>query len=501
LRQDNEGPSRPELRRGQRPGDVFLRRPRPRRLALHRVLGAPALFSTAYGDVGSSIYYALGVTAMFALGLTPLAFVIAGLLFGALALTYAEGTAAMPEAGGASSFARRSFNDLVSFIAGWALALNYVVTMAISSFAIPHYLAVFVPALGDWPASSIAAVCILAGLATINILGIRESARVNISLAALDLITQAMLVLVGIIFLLSFRTIIDNVHLGEAPEWDQLAVGIAIAMIAFTGIETVSNLSEETRNPSKNVPRAVFSVFVAILVMYTLIPLVALSAMPVFFDAAKGGFTTDLVEKFVDDPVLGIVEHLPGAFEPVFSVWVGILAATILLIATNGGMLGMSRLAYSLGRHRQLPPALSQVHPLRGTPAVAIITFTGFASLLVIPGRLDLLAGVYSFGAMLTFSFAHLSIIALRIKEPTMARPFKIPLNLRLRGREIPIISVIGLIGTASAWTVVAVIRQLTLYLGLAWMFGGLLLYLLYRRSIHESPLKVLVRPPGDWPK
>jgi len=107
-------------------------------------------------------------------------------------------------------------------------------------------------------------------------------------------------------------------------------------------------------------------------------------------------------------------------------VLVGILAATILLIATNAGMLGMSRLAYSMGRHRQLPPLFSRVDALRGTPAAAIITFTGFASLLVIPGELDLLAGVYSFGAMLTFSFAHVSIIALRIKEPDMARPFKI---------------------------------------------------------------------------
>lgn len=500
MRSDGEANSTPELHRGRRPGDAFLRLQRPRRVALRRVLGAPALFSTAYGDVGSSIYYALGVTAIFALGLTPLAFVIAGLLFGSLALTYAEGTAAIPEAGGASSFARRSFNDLVSFIAGWALALNYVVTMAISSFAIPHYLAVFVPALGEWPASSIAAVGILAGLATINILGIRESARLNIGLAALDLVTQAMLVLVGIIFLLNFRAIVDNVHFGEAPEWNRLAVGVAIAMIAFTGIETVSNLSEETRNPSKNVPRAVFSVFVAILAMYTLIPLVALSAMPVFFDAGEGKFTTDLVERFTEDPVLGIVRHLPGAFEHVFAVWVGILAATILLIATNAGMLGMSRLAYSLGHHRQLPPLFSRLDPVRSTPGVAIVIFTAFASLLVIPGRLELLAGVYSFGAMLTFSFAHISIIALRIKEPKMARPFKIPLNLRLWGRDIPIISVIGLIGTMSAWAVVAVNQPLSRYLGLAWMVGGLLLYLLYRRSIHESPMKVAVRPAADWP-
>jgi APA family basic amino acid/polyamine antiporter len=305
-------------------------------------------------------------------------------------------------------------------------------------------------------------------------------------------------VLVGLIFLFNFRTIIDNVHLGEAPEWDRLAVGVAIAMIAFTGIETMSNLSEETRNPSRNVPRAMLSVFVAILAMYTLIPLVALSAMPVSFDAGKGEFTTDLVEKFVEDPVLGIVEHLPGVLEPTFAVWVGILAATILLIATNAGMMGMSRLAYSLGRHRQLPPLLSRLHPVRRTPAVAIMMFTAFAALLVIPGRLDLLAGVYSFGAMLTFSFAHISIIALRIKEPRMSRPFRIPFNLRLRGRDIPIPAVVGLMGTMSAWAVVAINQSLSRYLGLAWMLGGLLVFLVYRRAIRESPMKALARADAD---
>jgi APA family basic amino acid/polyamine antiporter len=226
--------------------------------------------------------------------------------------------------------------------------------------------------------------------------------------------------------------------------------------------------------------------------MYTLIPLLALSAMPVSFDAGKGEFTTDLIDKFLEDPVLGIVAHLPGAFEHVFAVWVGVLAATILLIATNAGMMGMSRLAYSLGRHRQLPPLVSRLHPVRRTPATAIMLFTAFACLLVIPGRLDLLAGVYSFGAMLTFSFAHISIIALRIKEPNMTRPFKIPLNLRLWGRQIPVISVIGVLGTMSAWTVVVVNQPLSRYIGVAWMLGGLLVYLLYRRAIRESPLRAL---------
>jgi len=467
-----------------------MRRPRLPRRGLHRVLGVPGLFSTAYGDVGSSIYYVLGVTALFALGLTPLAFVVAGLLFGMLALTYAEGTTAMPEAGGASSFARRSFNDTISFIAGWALALNYVVTMAISAFSIPNYLSVFWPALGDWPGNSVFGVAIIGSLATLNVLGIRESSRVNVGLAALDLLTQALVVIVAIIFVFNIRTIVDNIHFGEAPEWNRLMVGMAIAMIAFTGIETVSNLSEETRNPGKNVPRAVLAVFVTVMIMYTLIPLVALSAMPVHFDAEAGKFTSELVDKFKEDPVLGIVSHLPVAVEGLLSVWVGILAGTILLIATNAGMLGMSRLAYSLGRHGQLPPVVSRINAKRGTPAVAIIIFSSFAALLIVPGRLDVLAGVYSFGAMLAFSFAHLSIIVLRAREPDMQRPFKIPFNVRVRGVEIPITAVIGLMGTVLAWTVVVFNQPFSRYIGIAWMVVGLTVYLAYRwwRRRHPPP-------------
>src|SRR5438045_4859743 len=117
-------------------------RRRRREQGLERVLGTPALFATAYGNVGSSIYYALGVTTVFALGLTPLVFLIAGVIFAATAATYTEGTVRFPEAGGSSSFARHAFNEIVSFFAAWAQMLNYVITIAISAFFVPHYLSI-----------------------------------------------------------------------------------------------------------------------------------------------------------------------------------------------------------------------------------------------------------------------------------------------------------------------------------------------------------------------
>ncbi len=485
-----EGPNASEIHRGRRPGDVFLRRPRPRRLTLHRVLGVPGLFSAAYGNVGSSIYYALGITALYALGLTPVVFLVAGLFFGATALTYAEGTAAMPQAGGSMAFARRAFNPFVSFGVGWAQLLNYMVTVAISAFAVANYLAVFWEPLGEWPVNSIFGIGVVLFLTVINVIGVQESSRMNIMMAVVDLLSQAMLVMLGLVLVLSIgllinnvihpQGVIENISLGTAPTWDRFILGIAISMIAFTGIETVSNLAEETKNPTKNVPRSVFSVFAVVLVLYTLIPMVALSAMPVF-QTADGGFATELSDTFINNPVLGIVENLGVGFTTILKVWVGILAAIILFIAANAGMLGMSRLAYSMGQNRDLPPAVSRLHPTRRTPATAIMILGVLSALLIIPGKLEILAAAYVFGAMLSFTFAHASIIGLRIREPGMPRPFRIPVNLRLRGRQIPVTALLGGMATLFAWFVVVATQVWGWVIGFSWLGLGLLVYLAYR--------------------
>jgi len=466
------------------------------------VLGVPGLFSAAYGNVGSSIYYALGITALYALGLTPVVFLVAGLFFGATALTYAEGTAAMPQAGGSMAFARRAFSPGVSFGVGWAQLLNYMVTVAISAFAVANYLAVFWEPLGEWPVNSIFGIGVVLFLTVINVIGVQESSRVNIMMAVVDLLTQAMLVVLGLVLVLSIGVLIDNVihpqgvmeniSLGTAPTWDRFILGIAISMIAFTGIETVSNLAEETKNPTKNIPRSVFSVFAVVLVMYTLIPVVALSAMPV--EQVDGRFVTELSEEFINDPVLGIVEKLGVGFTSILRVWVGIMAATILFIAANAGMLGMSRLAYSMGQNRDLPPAVSRLHPTRRTPATAIVVFGLLSALLIIPGRLEILAAAYVFGAMLSFTFAHASIIGLRGREPGMARPFRIPVNLRLRGRAIPVTAVLGGAATLFAWFVVVATQTWGWVIGFSWLGLGLLVYLAYRWYKRARP--EAARPP-----
>src|SRR5215813_7974245 len=178
--------------------------PRRRRQshALERVLGAPALFATAYGNVGSSIYYALGLTAGIALGLTPVVFIVSGVIFAATAATYAEGTVRFPEAGGSSSFARHAFNELVSFGAAWAQMLNYVITIAISVIFVPHYLSIFWEPLRTTPWDVIVGIGFTWVLVGVNIIGIKEAAGLNIFLAVVDFATQ--LLLVGLGFFLIF---------------------------------------------------------------------------------------------------------------------------------------------------------------------------------------------------------------------------------------------------------------------------------------------------------
>ena len=248
---------------------------------LHKVLGVPALFSTAYGNVGSSIYYALGVVALYALGLTPLVFMLTGLLFVMTAFSYAEATTIFPEAGGSSSFARHTFNEFVSFGAGWALMLDYIITIAISAFFVPNYLAAFWPILKTWPYNSMGGIAVIVFLVVINIFGIKEAARLNIVLAIADLSTQVLLAVVGLFVFLSPRLLITQIHFGTAPTLNQFIYGISIGTVAYTGIETISNMAEESSNPGRDVPRAVKFVLLAVLGVYFAISMVGLSAMPV----------------------------------------------------------------------------------------------------------------------------------------------------------------------------------------------------------------------------
>jgi basic amino acid/polyamine antiporter, APA family len=475
---------------------------RRRQQRLERVLGTPALFATAYGNVGSSIYYALGVTAVFALGLTPLVFFIAGIFFSLTALTYAEGTVRYPEAGGSASFARHAFNELASFGAGWAQMLNYIITIAISAFFVPHYLSIFWGPLKQNPWDIIGGAAVIAVLVLLNVIGIQESARLNIFLAVIDFATQLLLVLLGFALIFSPETLSANVHWGTAPTWSQFFIAIPVGMIAYTGIETVSNLAEETRDPVKSIPRSIGLVAVAVYAIYFTLPLIALSALPVHIIDGKETTLLALPPEdggFQNDPVLGVVEHLgiSGTSLDVLKIYVGILAATILFIATNAGIIGASRITYSMATYRQLPEVFRRLHPRYKTPWLSLIVFGGFVSILVLlPGQTKFLGTMYSFGAMLSFTVAHASIVQLRRRFGDDELAFRARPNLRFRGVDWPLFAVFGGLATGLSWLVVVVQSPSTRYAGLGWLILGFCIYAFYRRRVVHAPLTETVRAP-----
>jgi basic amino acid/polyamine antiporter, APA family len=467
---------------------------------LQRVLGVNALFSTAYGNVGSSIYYALGLVASFALGLTPVVFLITGFFFYMTAATYAEATAMYPEAGGSSSFARRAFNEFWSFFAAWGQMLNYIITVAISAFFVPHYFGsvIGVEALRHGPADIFFGMGVIVLLSLVNVVGVKESAGLNVTLAVIDFLTQLLLVVVGAVLVLSPSTLVDNVDFGVAPSWKDFFIAIPIGMIAYTGIETISNMAEEAKEETKTIPAAISRVRLAVFAIYFTLPAVALSALPVT-TLPDGSHQTLLGVSeedggFAGDPILGVVKQLNlGPLQGAGEIYVGLLAATILFIATNAGIIGVSRLVYSMGLHRQVPDRLRELHPRYGTPWVGILVFGSIACVTLVPGQADFLGNMYAFGAMLSFTIAHVSVIRLRLILPDRERPYRGPGILKVAGRPLPLFAVIGGAGTALAFVVVTVLHLDVAIAGVAWLALGVGIYVWFRHR-HGLDLTATVK-------
>src|SRR5690349_21785346 len=468
---------------------------------LERVLGANALFSTAYGNVGSSIYYALGLVASYALGLTPVVFVITGFFFFCTAATYAEATTMYPEAGGSASFARRAFNEFWSFFAAWTGMLTYVCTIAISAFFVPHYIGgLFWDALRHSPGDIIGGAIVIAVLSAINVFGAKESTGVNVLLAVVDFATQLLLVVIGLVIVFSPETLINNVDLGVAPTWSQFLLAVPIGMLAYTGIETISNMAEEAKNESVTIPASIARVRLAVFAIYFTLPAVALSALPVKVaqagDAVVRSGAVDVGQHYTllglteeqggyaGDPILGLVKSLDlGPLQNVGEIYVGLLAATILFLATNAGLIGVSRLVYSMGIHRQLPDRLRSLHPKYRTPWIGIVVFAVIAIVITLPGQAEFLGYLYAFGAMLSFTIAHSAIIRLRISRPDLHRPYRSPGNLNFRGHDLPLFAFLGGFGTLSALIVTIALHPDVAIVGVCWLTLGVVVYLLYRRA------------------
>ncbi len=456
---------------------------------LQRVLGVNALFSTAYGNVGSSIYYALGLVAALALGLTPLVFIIAGALFYCTATTYAEATAMYPEAGGASLFARRAFNEFWSFFTAWAQMLNYTITIAISAFFAARYAG----GLGlDFVATSPGDVIFAAGvvmlLALVNVRGVTEAVNVNLVLAVVDFLSQVAIVVAGAFLVLNPDVLVANLDfVGTAPTWTDFLLAIPIGTIAYTGIETISNMAGEARDEDRTIPAAIRRVMIAVFAIYFTLPFIALSALPVTCETGECRTLLGVPREeggFASDPIVGIVQAMDlGPLQGAAEIYVAVLAVTILIAATNAGVLGVSRLTYSMGVYRQLPDRLRQLHPRYRTPHIGILVFSAVAVVALLPGQADFLGSIYAFGAMLSFSMAHLAVIRLRVSAPDERRPYRSPGGVRVRGRVLPPFALLGLAGTGLSFIVVSALDPAVGLAGFVWLALGVAIYVAFRRS------------------
>jgi APA family basic amino acid/polyamine antiporter len=454
---------------------------------LRRRLEARELVSIAYGEIASSIYFALGIVAAHALGFTPWVLLAMGVLFLVVALSYAEGTTELRETGGAATFVRRAFNDLAGFVAGWALILDYLIVCVLAALFMPHYFgrALDIVPLQHGPWDKVAAIAAILAIAAARVFRRQQLYTAGVGIAAFDLVTQLLLVTLGLMFLWSPEALTHGVSLGESPSWHQIAFALPLAMLAYTGLETVANLAEETRRPGKQLPRSLFAGIGLVVAVYVGIAIVGLMAFPV-----RAGHTA-LGGRWGTAPLMGIVErindHLPHWLGVLLRGYVGLSGALILLFAAATSVSGFGRLAYSLGEHGQLPRSFGRLHRRTLVSPEAIVSFAIAATATIIltsalSHPIASLASLFSFGVLLAFTAAQLAVIKLRFSEPTRRRPFKVPLNVRVRGAELPIPSVVGALLTTAIWIIALATHDAARYGGPAWLAAGLVVYYVVRR-------------------
>jgi basic amino acid/polyamine antiporter, APA family len=456
-----------------------------------RGLGQPALFAIIYTSVASAIYFSLGVVAQRALGLTPVVYLLAGVFFVLASMTYVEGASLHQDRGGATVFARYAFNELVSFVAGWMVLLDYIILIAVTSFSATNYLAAFYEPLGRGTGEVLLCFGIILYVAIRNIRGFSKT-RVNriAALVIADIGLQVLVIVLGLAAFFHLDTITDTIHFGTTPTWGNTVFALGVATVVFTGLESASGLSGEVAVGRRGLKRLVGAAALVVMVVYTGIALVAITALPVV------GNATSLGRNFLDAPMIGIAESFNANWlADTLKYVIAAVAAVTLIAAANSAMMGLSRLAYSLSTNRQIPSAVGRLHPTRATPYIVIAIAAVLAGALTVPQDLELMVGIFAFGSLVGLTIAHLSLVVLRFKEPAARRPYRIPLSVRFRGADLPVPAVLGALLSAAAWVGLVATHEGARWVGTGWLVGGLTLYLVYRTSEGKSVLKRVTVP------
>jgi basic amino acid/polyamine antiporter, APA family len=469
--------------------------PKPRQRSrleplLERGLGVPGLFVAVYSAVGFSIYFSLGVVADHGLGLTPLIFLAAGLLFVLATLSYVEGGAMIRERGGSSSFARHAFNELIAFVAGWAILIDYLIVAALAAISVPHYLHPVAPGLSQpgWEIGIAAGVIVAACLLNVfNVTG-RGRERWLAVLALADIALQLAVIAVGVFAVFHPDRLTAELDLFTDPSVTDAVYAGVVAMLAYAGIEAASDLAPDIDVRPRDLKRIVSVGAVAVPLVYAGMAAIALMAVPVV--AGPNGPKTALGGEFVEAPILGVVSAYQPAWVANSMEWiVALVAAPVLFWATTTAMLGVSRHIYTLAINRQIPSWLGKLNARHATPHVAIAISGAIAIGLVVPADVKLLAGIYAFGATLAITIAHLSILRLRVRDPDRPRPFRVPWDVGWHGARLPVPVLLAAALTGLAFLSVLAIHDTARWVGGGWMLFGLVFYVVYRKGVEGTSL------------
>ena len=459
---------------------------------LRRAVGVWGSFTWGYADVGADVYVALGLVMGAAHGGTPAAFAMTGLIYLFIGLAYTELAAAYPVAGGGQYYTLRGLGDFLGFTSGWALLLDFTIDVSLFALSAAGYINFFFPALQRQPWLAIEAVLGIGFLIFLNLRGIRESSRMNEIFCAADMLNESVIILFGFLFAFNpeFFTY-QFVH--QFPSRHDFLYGASIAIISFVGLESISQAAEETLRPATIVPRTSLALIFTVLIYALSFSVLSLGVLPWQVIAANQG-----------DPVAVLAKHIP-VIGFVAGPFTAVLAATLVYASANTGVMGYSRITWSMSNLRLLPKWFSAIHPVNRTPYRTILVFSMIAIIEVILASLsanayDTLANMYAFGAVTGYILVLISLIRLRFADPYSPRPYRVPLNMKvnLRGKvvDVPIMAFLGLAGSIFIWVLVVATHRIGRIAGPAWLVLGYIGYFAFRKA---DGLPAFGNVPRDW--
>ena len=450
---------------------------------LRRAVGTWGSFTWGYADVGADVYVALGLVAGYAQGWTPFAFLITGFVYIFIGMAYTELSSTYPVAGGGHYYTLRGLGDFCGFTSGWCLLLDFSIDISIFGLATAGYLNYFLVKVWPWIVQplpwAIETIILISILLFLNVRGIRESSKLNEIFCAVDLFNETFILVVGFIVAWSPKLLHQQI-MYQKPTMHNFLFGCSIAIISYIGLESISQAAEETIKPASVVPRTSLALIFTVMIYALSFSTLSLGVMP-----------WQVLEAHKADPVAILAQSIPyvGVIAGPFTA---ILAMTLIYASSNTGVMGCSRITYSMSNFRLLPRWFHKVHPKYRTPVRTIFVFSGLAIIEVIlasisADALDTLANMYAFGAVTGYIFVLFSLIKLRFVDPYSPRPFKMPGNIRIRYKDrivdFPFLAIIGIIGNSAILVVVVATHELGRIAGPAWLILGLIFYFIFRKK------------------